>query len=299
MKARLTLTALLSTLCAAIAQDPAPPAAAAAPETAPPTKPKRPSLKYNVPKEVAAGERRDGDGGSRGNEAGLAPIPRWFTTVVPASGKGLTTLAQPSLFTWQSDTARMAFLITILEPGKAQPVFGYGANNLGKGFHRVDLSQFDVNLKPGIEYQWKAALRPDQKNPSKDLFVEGTIKRIEPDATLKEKIEKAAPGDLPAVYAEAGLWYDALGALQDQIAANPKDKELIAMRDAFLNDANLGKVTGKEKVPDRVAGDSRGGSGGTTPKVKNNPPKSEKPSANAGDVRRNADGPSRSAARKP
>jgi hypothetical protein len=293
MKARLTLTALLSTFCAAIAQDPAPPAAAASPAT-PPTPARRPILKYNVPKEVAAGERRDGDGGSRTGDKNMPELPRWFTTVLPASGKGLTVLEQPSLFTWQSDTARMAYVVKILEPGKAQPIFGYAANNLGKGFHRIDLSQFDVSLKPGVEYQWKAALRPDQKNASKDLFVEGTIKRIEPDAALAGKIEKAPAADLAAVYAEAGLWYDALAAIQDQIAANPKDKELLAMRDAFLNDANLGKVTGKEKVPDRVAGDSRGGP--ATPRVKTTP---AKPSANAKGLRTDGDRGSRSAARNP
>jgi hypothetical protein len=245
MKVRLTLIALLSTFSGALAQDPAP---VTPPANPPATSGRRPSLKYNVPKEVAAGERRDGDGGSRGD----FQIPRLLTTLVPTSGKGLTTQAQPSLFTWQSEPARMGFVVTVTEPGKAQPLFVFGANGSATGFHRVDLAAYNITLAPNVDYEWSVAVRPDPKNRSADLFATGKIRRIEPDAALAEKIKNAAPADLAYVYAEAGIWYDALAAISDQLVANPKDKELVALRNGLLEQANLGKVTGKEKIPDRV-----------------------------------------------
>jgi hypothetical protein len=200
-------------------------------------------LKYTPPKDTASGQRIDGDGGSR--EEKKYKLPTWLYTLTPTSGKGLTTLAQPSLFTFQSEGAKMIYLVTITEPGKAQPLFVYAANNSAAGIHRVDLSQFDVTLKPGVDYEWSVALRPDSKNRSSDLVAKGLIRRIEPDAALAEKIKNAPSSDLPAIYAEAGIWYDALAAISDQIAANPKDQELVALRTGLLEQVDLKRVASR------------------------------------------------------
>ncbi len=275
---RLTTVALLTATCGVLAQDPAP-----APENPPaqqnPDAPKaKKKLTYTVRKEVAEGTRRDGDGASRND----LKIPKWLTTLVPSSGRGLTISPQPSLFSWQSEAAKAVFLVTVTEPGKTQPLFVFAANSSAQGYHRVDLSQYGISLAPNLDYEWSVAVVPDQKKRSGDLIAVGRIRRIEPDAALAEKIKTAAPADLAAIYAEAGLWYDALGAIADQVAANPKDKELVALRNGLLESQNLGVVTGKEKVPERKTGEARGGP------LKLNPAKGV-----TGPGRRDGDGPSR------
>jgi len=256
MNARLLLVALSSTSCAVLAQDPAsakpaagtPAAESAAPANPttppanPPTPPKRTLLKYTPPKETVAGKRLDGDGGSRNEQK--YKLPKWLYTLTPTSGKGLTMSAQPSLFTFQSDGVPLEYRVTISEPSNPKPLFIYAASSSAAGIHRVDLSQFNITLKPNVDYQWNVAIRPDAKNRSSDLIAKGAIKRIEPPAEVAEKLKTAPSADYAAIYAEAGLWYDALAAISDQIAANPQDKELVQMRDSLLQQVELKQAVG-------------------------------------------------------
>jgi hypothetical protein len=67
----------------------------------------------------------------------------------------------------------------------------------------------------------------------------GVIKRIEPDAKLQERITAASPHALAGVYADAGVWYDALAAISDQIDANPADSALQQSRADLLRQGGL------------------------------------------------------------
>jgi hypothetical protein len=266
------LTVTLSLIsCFASAQTPAPqPATPADAKATPPAEttpppanpPKRKLLKYTPPQDTASGKRLDGDGGSRDEKQ--YKLPNWLYTLTPQSGKGLTTMAQPSLFTFQDKSANMVYLVKILEPGKPQEIFTYAGTNPAAGIHRVDLSQFDITLKPGVDYEWVVALRPDQKKKSSDLVARGSIRRVEPDAALAEKINSANPADLPAIYAEAGIWYDVLSSLDDQINANRKSKELVTVRNQFLKDAGIDVVNPPKPNP-KVGGSGGEGAGAVKP----------------------------------
>ena len=67
----------------------------------------------------------------------------------------------------------------------------------------------------------------------------GVIKRVEPSADLKEKVAKATPASLASVYAEAGIWYDALAVLSDQIDVQPENKSLREIRSDLLRQVGL------------------------------------------------------------
>ena len=76
----------------------------------------------------------------------------------------------------------------------------------------------------------------------------GVIKRIALSADLKEKVSKATPATLPGVYAEAGIWYDALSLLSDQIDAQPGNKALRETRADLLRQVGLKAAAGSEAV---------------------------------------------------
>jgi hypothetical protein len=97
-----------------------------------------------------------------------------------------------------------------------------------------------------VEYQWVVALINDPDNRSTDLVASGVIKRVEADPELKEKIARASPADLPDVYAEAGIWYDALSLLSDEIEAHPDDKALRQTRADLLRQVGLKAAAGFE-----------------------------------------------------
>jgi hypothetical protein len=153
---------------------------------------------------------------------------------------GLTTQEQPSLFWYQSKPAKAKFELTLLQENKPKPLVQVTAErSLTAGIQRVRLSDHGVKLAPGVEYQWVVALITDPDNRSSDLIASGVIKRVEASADLKKNIAAANPESLPGIYAEGGIWYDALSCLSDRIDADPGNKTLQEARADLLRQAGL------------------------------------------------------------
>ena len=179
-------------------------------------------------------------GGSRGIGDSTISVD-----VLAPDDVGLTTQEQPSLFWYQSKPAKAKFELTLLQENKVKPLVQITAErSLTAGIQRVRLSEQGVKLTPGVEYQWVVALILDPDNRSGDLIASGVIKRVEASAELKQKIAAATPDAIPGIYAENGIWYDALSALSDRIEANPGNKALVDARADLLRQAGLkGAVT--------------------------------------------------------
>jgi len=199
----------------------------------PPPKETVPPVKFRPPSRGAPATRLTG--GSRGS--GDATIT---LDVLAPDETGLTTQEQPSLFWYQSKPADTKFELTLLEENKIKPLlqvkFEHSSN---AGIQRIKLSEHDVHLAPNIEYRWVVALVTDPDNRSSDLVASGAIKRIAPSAELKAKVAGASPAALPGIYAEAGIWYDALETLSDMIEAQPDNKALRQTRADLLAQVGL------------------------------------------------------------
>jgi hypothetical protein len=153
---------------------------------------------------------------------------------------GQTTQEQPSLFWFQSRPATAKFELTVLEENNVKPLVQFSVDRPStSGIQRLRLSDHNAGLAPGVEYQWIVALITDSDNRSTDLVASGVIKRVEPSSELKEKIAKSAPEDLASLYAENGIWYDALAVLSDRIEARPEDKDLRRSRAELLEQVGL------------------------------------------------------------
>jgi hypothetical protein len=174
-------------------------------------------------------------GGSRGTgDAAIA------LDVLAPDDIGTTTQEQPSLFWFQSKPANAKFELTLLQENKVKPLVQVKVERSTKaGIQRLKLSDHGVKLNVGVEYQWVVALVTDPDNRSTDLIASGVIKRVEVPADLKEKISHSTPPSLPNVYAEAGIWYDALAALSDEIEAQPENKTLRQTRAELLRQVGL------------------------------------------------------------
>jgi len=190
-------------------------------------------VKFRPPTTAAPSVRVTG--GSRGTGDKTITLD-----VLAPDDVGVTTQEQPSLFWFQSRPADAKFEMTLLQENKAKPLVQVTVERSAKaGIQRLKLSDHNVKLAPGVEYQWVVALITDPDNRSSDLVASGVIKRIESPADLKAKVAAGTPASLAAAYAEAGIWYDALSALSDQIDARPEDAELRAARKDLLRQVGL------------------------------------------------------------
>ncbi len=177
-------------------------------------------------------------GGVRSMNASARP----FVVVLSPEFTGLTTRSQPTLYWYQSDPVDMSYELTVNKG--YDTVLHKTLQDAGNaGIRRLDLDSSDIKLKPGVEYEWNIALIPNPDDRARDLVSTGTITRMQPDESLTQTLTGASPTDLPFIYAEHGIWYDALDAISKEIATNPNDRSLTDLRDDLLRQVGLDMAT--------------------------------------------------------
>lgn len=106
------------------------------------------------------------------------------------------------------------------------------------GLQRILLSDYGVELEAGVEYSWTISSGLDA-HPS------GWIKRVELPASVGKRLTDASlSGNVqaPAIYAEAGLWYDALSSLLELVSDHPNNESLRTARRELLRQGGLEAV---------------------------------------------------------
>ena len=87
------------------------------------------------------------------------------------------------------------------------------AGPLHGGVHAVRLADHGLSLEPGRWYEWSVSVVTGGRDPSEDRISRGFIMRTPVPAGLTQQLEKRGPDQAVNVFAEAGLWYDAITAL--------------------------------------------------------------------------------------
>ena len=116
------------------------------------------------------------------------------------------------------------------------------------GIQQIRLSDYGVNLRPGVVYQWYISLVPKPEDRSYDRMVGGGIQRIDSSDELRRQLEAADAEEAVFVLADEGIWYDAVSALSVRIAADPGDAILRAQRAALFDQVGLPTVV-PESIP--------------------------------------------------
>ena len=191
---------------------------------------------YRPPSRGAPGGRVGG--GTRGPQGNL-----FVLSVLAPDHSGFTTTEQPSLYLFISSSTSLPVELTLMDPQGVQPILETRLPSPKPGVQRVRLADYNIRLSPGAAYRWFVAVVPDADRRSKDILAGGAIERIDPPEELKTKLARTAKQDLPFVYAEAGIWYDALGAISDLIEAAPQDQELRKQRAAMLAQVGLPTIS--------------------------------------------------------
>ena len=191
---------------------------------------------YKPPLRGAPGGRVGGGTRGTGREA-------FVLSVLAPNHTGLTTSEQPSLYWFISTTSSYPIEVTLVHPDKTDPLIEMRvAPPVAAGVHRIRLADHNVKLDPAVAYQWYVAVVPDGGRRSKDILAGGSIERVSVPADLPDRVSKTSKSELPRVYADAGLWYDAMAAIGDQIEQAPSDQALRDQRSALLRQVGLPDV---------------------------------------------------------
>lgn len=102
-------------------------------------------------------------------------------------------------------------------------------------------------LQVGKNYRWSISLICDPQDRSTDVFAAGIVRRVELSADIRSELEKADPRQKAVIYAQTGIWQDALSTLAAARRGNPNDAELTADWETLLDSVKLGEIA-KEPI---------------------------------------------------
>jgi hypothetical protein len=191
-------------------------------------------LEYSAPAGAAARERAASS--IRGDVSGPELV-----ALVPAH-VARTAEARPSLFWYLSELpAQGSLRLRIADGHSIDPLLDVELPRpAAAGLQRTRLSGFGAELRPGVAYRWSVALILDPENPSRATRSEGWIERVAPPA-----LEEREPAARVSALARAGLWYDALAALDDLALSSPGASEPRAALRSMLDREGLGDVAAR------------------------------------------------------
>ncbi|MDM8550065.1 DUF928 domain-containing protein [Desulfobacterales bacterium HSG2] len=169
-------------------------------------------------------------------------IPSRMVPLVPET-TGLTSKSQPALLWYVSGPCpdKMEFRVNafkVEEPLLDTHIEGPSS----EGIFRLDLAEYDVTLKPDVEYEWFLTIVLHEDDRSADYFISGTVRHKELPDDVSRRLADTPEDQRYAVYAGAGYWYDAMDHLSRQIEADPGKSVLRRHRAKLLEQVNLPKI---------------------------------------------------------
>lgn len=177
-------------------------------------------------------------GGSRGNEK-EGP----FLCALAPDHVGLTVKEQPCLHWFLSKGTELPVEFTLIEAEEITPLVEERIPCPEQpGIQRISLKSYGIQLKRGVRYEWFVSLVPDSDQRSKDDIAMGVIERSEPSKALEAELSGIERTRHPFIYAENGLWYDALETVSDLIERNPDHPAFRRIRASLLDQVGLGRV---------------------------------------------------------
>jgi len=248
MKTRLLIiTVVMAVLMASMSadvrayQDPSRQPAPEKPKQAPKTDTKqtsRPSPVIYKPPQLGAPGGRVG-GGTRGIGGDTLSL-----VALAPNHVGLTTQAQPTFYWYLSGTPNFPLIFTLIEYKAVKPLVEKQiAMPTRPGIHGISLKECGVSLEPGTTYRWFVSIVPNQDSRSKDLVAGAMVELTAPRDTLNAVVRRAADRvEAAYVYAEEGIWYDAMMALSEAIDKNPGNADLKQQRIDLLNQVGIDAV---------------------------------------------------------
>lgn len=187
---------------------------------------------------------RTADGGTRGCGYQVGGV-KGLTALTPASSLALTVSDSPT-FLWyvpQSNAQKLEF--KMVEAGKEENVIYQTSMPTPSkaGIISVSLpAGAATSIQEGKMYHWYFSMVCDASDPTGNTVVDGWVERTQPSQALIDELKKATSRrELPAIYAKAGIWHEALATLVELRRNYPEDQTIASQWQEFLTSVQLGE----------------------------------------------------------
>ncbi len=134
--------------------------------------------------------------------------------LMPSSNYGLTTAADPVLLVYVPQSTAKTVEFQLRTADNQSRVFRKSfPTPPTAGIVRLSADSGVSALQPNQSYRWYVSLVCNAGDRSLNPIVEGWVERIPADAAFTQKLTQSTVQSRPFVYAEAGLWYEAVASL--------------------------------------------------------------------------------------
>ena len=200
-------------------------------------------LELTLPPRGAPGKRKGA--GSRND----CP-PGEFIALVPGTNFGLTTSEGPTFWFYvpYSDNRKLQAEFWLRNKERKDVYKETFTLQNTPGIVKITLPETVSPLVTEDLYRWRFSVIC---NPTDRLyydFVSGGVERISISSDLEKQLKGKNPRNRIAVYAQQGLWFDALTALAELRLANPQDKILAQDWADLLEQVGLEEIDSKPLV---------------------------------------------------
>lgn len=204
-------------------------------------------LPPNLPSDPGEPVGRGRGGGSRGTCKQYEAL----TALVPATKRGnqaivggLTTAQHPTFWFYIPEplTADSAIEF-VLQDDADNYIYRQTFKGLETplGVLRLSVPTTAKPLEVGRSYRWVFSIYCSPQNATTNVFVRGSIQRVALAADVQRQLVAAkTPLEQATLYAEKGIWYDALTTLGEQRRQNGGDAAINAAWTELLQQSNLG-----------------------------------------------------------
>ncbi|ARV58804.1 hypothetical protein BZZ01_09270 [Nostocales cyanobacterium HT-58-2] len=117
------------------------------------------------------------------------------------------------------------------------------------GVISVSLPTTEKPLSIGQYYHWYFLIDCNPQSRSDDIAVEGLVQRITPKDELTRRLQTATPRQRVALYAQAGIWQDAVTTLGELRRAKRQDATLAADWKELLESVGLEDIATEAILP--------------------------------------------------
>lgn len=164
-------------------------------------------------------------GGTRGGQLEVLPL----TALVPENTQ-ITTIAEiPTLFFYVPKTQSSQKVEFILSDENEKEIYkiNFTTNgNSGVIGVKVSANGQEKPLELGKNYSWFFSIVSNPNEPSSTVFVNGSIKRIQPSQDLVTELKDKSPLEQVELYVNKSYWSDALYTLAGLRKSNPNDRSV-------------------------------------------------------------------------
>lgn len=203
----------------------------------------------NITPRTDKGTRDSVPGGTRGSclYEGQKPL----TPLIPKTNKKLelTLASHPTIFIYVPANKAIAGEFILKDKNQKKIYENIVLLPDSQGILDIKIPSDKPELKVGTNYNWTFSLICETSIP--EAVVKGSIQRINPSPDLTIKLQQTPESDRWLIYSEAGIWYETVVTLAEQIRSNPNNIKLTSEWENLLNSVGLNDVASEplKKLP--------------------------------------------------